>query len=242
MNYKIRKTFWNYEVKSYIHGDCNIPENSLDCSLGINPFGCTPKITQELFAKMFTTIEAYPSYPYVELKNAIVDYLLPLAKIKAKQVTVHTGSIGMIIHLNRMLIEEGTRILVGAPSFSSAITDMRAMGGIIDRITLKEEDRFAFSTQSYIEFLRPEHSLVYIDNPNNPTGQVIPVEELENLAKTCLKQDTILFIDEAYGEFMDFQNSSVSLVEKYDNVIVSKTLPEKKSGKTRKRCWRPARV
>ncbi len=224
MKYKIRKTLVDYEVKTYLHEDSDIPENALDCSLGINPFGCTPTITQEVFADLFHAIEQYPSYPYTKLKQAIGEYLLPLAAIKPEQITVHTGSISMIIHLNRILVDEGTRILAGAPSFSSAITDMRAMGGIVDLIALKEEEKFAFSTQSYIDGLRPEHALVYIDNPNNPTGQVIPVEKLEALARICLKQDTMLFIDEAYGEFMDFQNSAVPLVEKYDNVIVSKTL------------------
>ncbi len=224
MNYKIRKSLVDYEVKTYIHGDCAISENALDCSLGINPFGCTPVITKALFAKIFDAIVPYPSYPYAEVKQAIVDYLSPLAEIEPEQITLHTGSMGMIIHLNRMFIEEGTRILAGAPSFSSALTDMRAMGGIIDLITLKEEDRFKFSVESYIQSLRSEHSLVYIDNPNNPTGQVIPMEGLEKLAKACLQQDTVLLIDEAYGDFMELQNSSVSLVEKYENVIVVKTL------------------
>ncbi|PID76598.1 MAG: aminotransferase [Deltaproteobacteria bacterium] len=224
MNYRIRKTLADYKLTTYIHEDCQLPADALDCSLGINPFGCTPAITQEIFARAFAAIEAYPPYPYTELKKAIANYLSPLTEIEPAQITLHNGSIGMIIHLNRMLVEEGTRILAGGPSFSSAITDMRAMGGIIDLIYLKEADRFAFSSAAYLRALEPEHALVYIDNPNNPTGQVIPVAELEKLAIACLKQDTLLLVDEAYGDFMALQNSSLSLLEKYENVIVLKTL------------------
>ncbi len=224
MNYKIRRALFAHEGKTYIHENSHVPADAIDCSLGINPFGCTPTITADVFAKTFDGIVPYPSYPYTELKNAIVDYLSSPTKIEPEQIMLHTGSIGMIIHLNRMFVEEGTKILAGAPSFSSALTDMRAMGGIIDLVPLQEDEKFAFSADAYLQALHPEHALVYIDNPNNPTGQVIPLEELEKLAEACLKQETMFIIDEAYGDFMAPENSSISLLENYENTIVLKTL------------------
>ncbi len=224
MNYRIKQSLKDHELKSYLHGDFQMPENPIDCSLGINPFGCSPSITKELFADLYDTIMPYPSYPYNDLKQAIVEYLASVAEIDISQITLQAGSINMLIDLNRLFVYEGANVLLGEPSFTSAITDMRANGGIIDAIALKEEDNFKFSVDAYIKALKPEHSIVYIDNPNNPTGQVIPISELEELAKVCLSQDTVLLIDEAYGDFMDLENSALVLLNKYDNVIVTKTL------------------
>ncbi len=224
MKYRIRKSLEKHQLKSYLHGDQKMPENPIDCSLGINPFGCSESITKEVFASMYDTIMPYPSYPYNDLKKAITEYLAPIDKFETSQITLQAGSINMLIDLNRLFVEDGTRVLVGEPSFTSAITDMRANGGIIDAISLDENDKFKFSVDAYKKALKPEHTLVYIDNPNNPTGQVIPISELEELAKVCLAQDTVLLIDEAYGDFMDLENSGASLVNKYDNVIVTKTL------------------
>ena len=78
----------------------------------------------------------------------------------------------MLIDLNRLFIDEGTHVLVGEPTFSSATTDMRAMGAQLTVVALREEERFRFSVARFIEALRPEHTLVYLDNPNNPTGQM----------------------------------------------------------------------
>ncbi len=223
MKYPVRKSLLDHKLKSYVHSDLEIPGNSIDCSLGINPFGYTPTITEDVFLSTFKTISSYPSYPYNSLREAVVRYLSPLAQISPEQLGFQAGSISMIVDLNRLFIEDGTGILAGAPSFSSALTDMKGMGGKIDFINLREEENFKFSVNAYIEAISEEHSIVYIDNPNNPTGQIIPIVELEKLAKICLKKDSVLIIDEAYGEFMDFENSAVSLVNAYDNVIVLKT-------------------
>ncbi len=223
MKYRIRHSLADYKVQSYVHGD-TIPDDAIDCSLGINPFGYTPQLTEELYRETFSGISPYPSYPYRELRAAICEYLAPAAKIAPEQLAIHTGSMGMLIDLNRLFIDEGTHVLVGEPTFSSATTDMRAMGAQLTVVALREEEQFRFSVARFIEALRPEHTLVYLDNPNNPTGQMIPLADIEQLAQKAAAQDTMVIVDEAYGDFMPLENSAVALVNKYPNVIVVKTL------------------
>jgi len=59
---------------------------------------------------------------------------------------------------------------------------------------------------------------VYIDNPNNPTGQVISLDVIEEVTKKALEEEVIVVVDEAYGDFMDIKNSAVNL--EYPNLIV----------------------
>ena len=224
MKYHIRKSMEEYEVKSYIHPDEVIPSDVVDCSLGINPFGCTERITPEAYQATFDGIAGYPSYPYPELRQALCDYLAPAATIVPEQLTFHTGSMGIIWDLNRLLIDDGVKVLAVAPTFSSATSDMRAMGAEIDTVELRESQDFRVNLTEVTARLTPAHRIVYLDNPNNPTGQVIPLDGLRDLARQALAQDTYLIVDEAYGDFMELTNSAVALVNDYPNVIVIRTM------------------
>lgn len=224
MRYRVRPALYDYEVRSYVHDGDVIPEDALDCSLGINPFGCTPLLTRELLADTFDGLQPYPSFPYPALREAICEYWSPVAKIKPEQLAIHTGSMGMLLDLNRLFIGPGTHVLVAEPTFSSATTDMRAMEGILDAVPLREENKFELKVDDFIAALKPEHAFVYLDNPNNPTGQVTPLEDIARLAEAALAQETTVIVDEAYGDFMDLENSAVTLLAKYPNLIAVRTL------------------
>ena len=71
--------------------------------------------------------------------------------------------------------------------------------------------------------LNGQHKLVYLDNPNNPTGQIIPLIEIEKILAAAQKQNVFVIVDEAYDDYMPKQNSAMQLVDKYDNLIVVKT-------------------
>ena len=68
------------------------------------------------------------------------------------------------------------------------------------------------------------YNFIYIDNPNNPTGQVIDIADIEKIVSKALKNDITVIIDEAYGEFMPKRNSAIRLCEKYPNLVVVRTL------------------
>ena len=223
MNYPVRPSLLTHMAKSYLHDDSNLPKDLIDCSLGINPFGCSPLITKELFASTYDSIYSYPPHPYTELRKDIAEYFSQVADLSLEQIVPHTGSLGFLLHINRLFVSDGIGILTRIPSFTSALTDMAAIGGNIDMMPLAEEDNFYFITDMFLEAMRPKHRIVYLDNPNNPTGHIIPLSDIELIAKQCLNQNAILIVDEAYGEFMPFENSAVSLINKYDNVIVVKT-------------------
>ncbi len=223
MKYRIRKSLEHYEITSYVHADEVFPENLIDCSLGINPFGFSPKITKEVFAEAYDAISAYPDFPYEKLRQVICDYLSPVVHIKADQVALHGGSMGVIWNLDKMIIDEETNILAVAPTFSSTLSDMRSLGGHIDMIELSEKEHFRVNVEEIVNRLSPKHHVIYLDNPNNPTGQIMAISDIEEIAKKALAQDTYLIIDEAYGDFMDLSNSAVTLVNDYPNVIAIKT-------------------
>lgn len=223
MEYRIRQGLINYENKTYLRDDI-IPDDAINCSLGINPFGFTSQITKDVFNSTFNGISEYPSYPYVDLKQTICNYLSGVANLMPEQIQLDNGSLAVLINLNRLLINPGSKVLCLAPTFTAATADMEAMGATIDSVFLNETDQFKINLDQLKERLEPDHTVIYLDNPNNPTGQMIPLQELKELAHLAEKQNTMIIIDEAYGDFIDLSHSAASLIEDHPNIIVVRSL------------------
>lgn len=120
--------------------------------------------------------------------------------------------------INKFVIREGSKVLGYALQFSEYITEVRVMGGFYEYMSLKKEEDFEFNYEEFIEKINDSYTLVYIDNPNNPTGQVISLDVIEEVTKKALEEEVIVVVDEAYGDSMDIKNSAVNL--EYPNLIV----------------------
>lgn len=229
MDYPIVKSLLNYKTKTYLEDEVigfSLPsefDTFVDCALGINPFGYSKSITDEIIRKSYEGIGKYPSYPYDEFRDSVAAYYSELVSLERNQIVPSIGSMGILMRLNRFFIECGVHVLSNAPSFSSALSDIRASGGAIDFIKLDPNKNFKFCVDEFLDKISNKYTMVYLDNPNNPTGQVIPISEIEKIAKKCLECSCALVVDEAYGDFMKFENTAVSLVNKYENIFVCKS-------------------
>jgi len=210
---KFRKSLFEFGEKSYVKE--SIPKNFLDCSLGTNPFGFPKEILKEIKLESFD-FSKYPS-PYNDLlRERLVEYWGEA--FKKDEVFIGTGSMGCLEKVNKFVISEGSRVLGYIPQFQEYITQVKLMGGIYEYVTLKEEEDFEFVPERLMEKITNEHVLVYIDNPNNPTGQVISLDIIEEIVKKASSRDVIVLVDEAYGDFVDKENSAINL--DYSNLIV----------------------
>jgi len=133
-------------------------------------------------------------------------------------VFIGAGSMGCLEKINKALMREGVTVLGYLPQFTEYISEVEALGGVYDSIMLDESDGFRFNSEKLLSKLSKEHILVYIDNPNNPTGQVIPIDEIRLIVERAMRLDVVVIVDEAYGDFMDDENSALTL--NYPNLIV----------------------
>ena len=101
--------------------------------------------------------------------------------------------------------------------------DVTMSGGIFESYKLKPENNYKFIASEFIDLINDDLKLIYLDNPNNPTGQIIPLEAIEKVLKVALDKNIVVIVDEAYGDYMNENNSAVNLVPKYENLIVTKT-------------------
>lgn len=219
--YKIREHVRKIETIDYLKVDKDeAPVIKVDCSFGVSPFGYSKKIRMdELINKV--NMHSYPPFPYRDFIGQIIDYWKDVSDLKEGNITITDGTMGIIDAINTLFLEVGDKVLGYCPQFSEYVNSAIIRGAVYDPVHLMPESNYKFSSKDLIEKLKnDDYALVYIDNPNNPTGQVIDIKDIEEIVREARNKKVCVIVDEAYGDFMDKSNSAISLIEGYDNLFV----------------------
>jgi len=121
------------------------------------------------------------------------------------------------------LLDTSGGMLGYGPQFNEIPSEMKLTGGKYYPIPMS--DKFEFPFEAIMNELESngDYSLVFIDNPNNPTGQITPLDKIEAIIALANKKGICVIIDEAYGDFMEEANSAFTLLSKYSNMIVTRS-------------------
>lgn len=184
-------------------------------------------LVDKRLAKEFENLSRYPVKPEEELKEAIAKFY----GIKDDRVNVTNGSSAAlqssIYAVNALAQEQGLplRVVIADPTFEFVESYAKPLGAEIVKVPL--DSKFNFNTDR-MRTLEREYdgvSLVYICNPNNPTGNIINPNDLYAWIRSA-KSTTIFLIDEAYAEYItdtNFKSAIDSVKEGAKNVIVART-------------------
>lgn len=195
------------------------PSQVIDCSLGVNPYGFAPPLKEVIARFNKDLFQYYPEPTNEALRKGILAFWEPWVNLEANQLAVGTGSMGVLMNINRILLHPGSKILGFSPQFVEYITEAKACGAEYHYVPLEKENNYAFKVEDLLAKLDDSYTLVYIDNPNNPTGQILDLQEIETVVQRAAQLNVIVVVDEAYGNFMPSENSAVLLTHKYDNLI-----------------------
>ncbi len=186
----------------------------VDCSLGVNPLN--------LYAgqKVELEVERYSRYPDGYRAPALEEYVRSrFPAVKPEELIFSSGSEGALCNLGRTLGGPAVKVLGLKPCFLTALMEFASAGTRMNMLEL--EPPYRVEIDRLIDAVDNDTTLVYLDNPNNPTGQVTPLAEVDRLARACAEKGALLLVDEAYADFVDDANSALSL--HYDNLICSRT-------------------
>ncbi|MDD4569909.1 MAG: aminotransferase class I/II-fold pyridoxal phosphate-dependent enzyme [Tepidanaerobacteraceae bacterium] len=224
---KIRPVLHDFKPKSYTKDpwekliEYNIKKDDvIDCSLGINPYGCSILAQNATSDISWEGISKYPTPSYITIKKALINFWSDVADLKENEIYLGAGSVNILIKLNRLFIESGSKVLGYCPQFSEYENLVKLHGGVYDFISLREEENYKFPYKRFLEAINDNYDVIYIDNPNNPTGQVLDISIVEEIAKRAADYGIPIILDEAYGDYMDASNSAISICEKYDNLLI----------------------
>lgn len=220
----IEEYYKKFKVRDYMD-DVVLREQSLDdiidCSLGTNDF-IDENSVKKLIIKSEYELNKYPIIEYDLLKEEIINYWKQYTDITLteKNIAFGGGIMGILRNLSEFLINERTNILGCAPQFPRFVSEVELKRGNYEYYDIKKDSNFKFDANLLIEMISGRFDLIHIENPNNPTGQIIEIQDIEKIVKKAKKYNIIVIVDEAYGEYMNPNNSAINLVENYDNVVV----------------------
>ena len=227
---KIRPVLHDFRPKSYAKdpweelAEYKIKKDDvIDCSLGVNPYGCSILVEKATSNIYWEGIAKYPDPSYTAIKKAIINLWSGIAELNENEIFLGAGSVSVLIKLNRLFIESGSKVLGYCPQFSEYENLVKMHGGVYDFISLREEEKFKFPYKRFLNAINDSYDVIYIDNPNNPTGQVIEISIIEEITKRAADYGIPVILDEAYGDYMDASNSAISICEKYDNLMIARS-------------------
>lgn len=175
-----------------------------------NPYGCSPRVFEAL--RSFEWYHVYPDPGHVTLRERLGEY----TGAPVEQILVGNGSDELIELILRMFVEPGDRVLSAAPTFGYYATAAMAVGA--EYVTVDRGPRFEIDPERIANTMSPRTKVLFVASPNNPTGNVTPLDTIRQL----LALDVVVVVDEAYFEFCG-QTAQTLFAEGYDNLIVLRT-------------------
>lgn len=177
----------------------------------------SPAILQEI-AKAVTSIDfnRYPDNDQTEIRKAYAEVM----GLKPEQLLAGNGSDQMLGLLIGTFLGKGRSLYTFDPDFSMYDYYASAYEADVEKFDLPYDG--TLNVDAFIKNgLDRKVSLVMFSNPNNPTGNCLPIDQVKKIIEAFAP--TPVVVDEAYFEFSD-ETSALSLIEEYDNVYVTRTL------------------
>ena len=183
-----------------------------------NPLGPSPLAVQAIAAKAQEG-HRYPDAAHFSLKKALSKY----HGLSADSFVVGNGSNELIDLIIRIFVPAGSNVV--APEYSFVAYKLCAA---LQGCGYKEAPvgkNFELSVKSILKTVNAKTRVVFLANPNNPTGAHLRKEEVESLAAALDKKKILLVLDYAYWEYVQTKDipSPEHMVQKFSNVIVLKT-------------------
>ena len=200
-------------------------ENIIDFSANINPMGM-PESAKEAIINNLDAIEKYPDITYFELKNSIKDF--ENSKIHEKQLKIENeeiilGNGAAEVLFNVVKAIEPKNVLIPAPTFSEYEEAVNAVKGNVNLYYLKEYNQFRIQ-DDILDHINSNLDLIFICNPNNPTGVVTHRDILKKILDKSLKNNVYVVIDESFLDFIKEDYSMITYLKSYTNLIIIKSL------------------
>lgn len=193
-----------------------MPPKRIDLSLNESSFGVSPKATaaaQERSERLYR----YPDPASTELRHAIGRTY----GLDPEQIICGNGSEELLDIIGRLYARLGDEILFSEYSFMQFPIVAMRVGAT--PVKAPEAD-LTTVVDTLLERVSDKTRIVFLANPNNPSGTYIPADEVRRL-RDGLPSSVVFVIDSAYAEYVDQDDYSdgTELVEGHDNVIMTRT-------------------
>jgi histidinol-phosphate aminotransferase len=191
--------------------------------LGSNegPWGPLPEAVSAIESAI-GGLNRYPDGAFHALRQKLAD----ITGATSDQVVLGNGADAILINLSLSLLEPGDEVVFGWPSFITYPISLRKVGAVPVQVAL--DDDYRYDLDAMLAAVTARTRMVYVCNPNNPTGTYVGRDELRRFLD-ALPSDVLCVIDEAYHEYVvadDYADGIAEFIvaEGRENVMVLRTM------------------
>lgn len=203
------------DIKPYKPGAA-APDGAIKLSSNENALGCSPKAA-EAFRATSSQLFLYPDGGATALREAIAEQ----ERLDAERIVCGAGSDEILQLLGKAYLQPGDKVVQSQYGFLVYRLVAMQSGA---KLVSAPETNLTSDIDALIETAGDDTKIVFLANPNNPTGTVVPTSEIRRL-REALPDSTLLVLDGAYDEFVEqpgFERA-LDLVDAYDNLVVTRT-------------------
>lgn len=181
-----------------------------------NPLGSSPLAVKAVQADL-GMMHQYPDSNCYNLKVRLAAF----SGMDQSGILIGNGSDEILMLLATALLNRGDQIIFAQPTFSEYQFTAKIMGAQCIEVPLKN---YTHDLDSIVKAITDRTKIVYICNPNNPTGTIVTGREIERFM-ACIPEDILVVFDEAYAEYVESEDfvSGLKYVEEGRNAIVLRT-------------------
>ncbi|MDD4230109.1 MAG: histidinol-phosphate transaminase [Dehalococcoidales bacterium] len=174
-----------------------------------NPFGCSPRVFEAM--NSCTSYSVYPDAAQTELRRELSLY----TSMPPECIVCGAGSDQLIDLIIRLTVKPGDEIINLPPTFGMYSFYGKLSGAQV--INVYRGMDFVICFDEIVSQITPRTKLIFLANPNNPSGNITPKSDIQALLETGVT----VVVDEAYYEFS--RETVAPWIERYDNLIVLRT-------------------
>ncbi|MEO1261651.1 MAG: histidinol-phosphate transaminase, partial [Bacteroidota bacterium] len=194
------------------------PNTLIKLSSNENPYGPSKKV-REAITKGFDSVCRYPWQERVLLREKLAEK----EGVTPGHILITVGSTEGLKITALAYGLHGGEVIAGSPTFETMLYYAENFGAYVNRVPVKE-NTLVLDLEEMEKRISGNTRLIFLCNPNNPTGTILPADRLKDFCSSACKK-TMVFSDEAYYDYITIPNypSMVELVKENRNVIVSRT-------------------
>lgn len=204
------------EIELYVSGTATVAgvENVIKLSSNENPWGPSPKAVDAI-ARASHELHRYPPTDHARLRTAIGE----VHGLDPDRLICGVGSDEILILIAQAYAGPGDEVIITEHGFSMYPIIAHGVGAT--PVIVPERERVV-DVDAILAGVTERTRLVFIANPANPTGTMVGKKELTRLA-SALPEEVVLVLDGAYAEFVDGFDGGASLVDRFPNVVMTRT-------------------
>lgn len=182
-----------------------------------NPLGTSPKALEAMHQALGET-NLYPEGSSRKLRQKVAANF----EIDENMVIFSNGADNILLLIAQGFISEGDEVIIGDPTFSVYESVTKIMGGKLIMVPLQNS---TYDLAAIAQQITDKTKLIFICNPNNPTGTIVTEEEVARFMDV-VPTDCVVVFDEAYAEFAGDKNfpQTIKYVNAQRNVLIVRTL------------------